>query len=153
MYKCEHYTDSIFYQLKQTARLCKYLGSTIFAKLNIPITLDEFAAMDIIMVNGEICQRDLAKLLLKDRPNTGRILDSLEEKKYIERFADTKNNRLVRRMKLTSEGESVFNMASEIIRNYVAKTPRAFSEDDKKQLKFLLQKFKESLEQEVEVNI
>ncbi len=153
MYKCEHYTDSIFYQMKQAARLCKYLGSEIFAKLNMPITIDEFAAMDIIMVHGEICQRDLAKLLLKDRPNTGRILDSLEEKKYIERFADTKNNRLVKRMKLTPEGKTVIDMASKIVQDYVAKISTTFSEDDKAQLKYLLQKFKESLEQEIKVNI
>lgn len=46
----------------------------------MPVTPDEFYALDAIMLNEGICQRELAKLILKDRPNTGRILDSLEKK-------------------------------------------------------------------------
>ena len=84
MYKCEHYTDSIYYQLEQTAKYCKYLGMQIFQKLDLPISLDEFVILDILIDNEEICQRDLAKLILKDRPCTGRLLNSLEEKGFIE---------------------------------------------------------------------
>ena len=76
----------------------------MFQNLNIPLTMDEFVALDVIQANDGICQRELAKLILKDRPNTGRILNSLEEKGYVERFVDTKNNRLVRKMILTEEG-------------------------------------------------
>ncbi len=153
MYKCEHYTDSIFYQFEQTAKFCRYLGMQIFTKLNISISMDEFTAMDVIMVHGEICQRELARLLLKDRPNTGRILNSLEDKGYIERFADTKNNRLVRRMRLTHEGKEVLKETSEVIRNYVSKLPRVFTDEDKTELKNMIIRFRQSLEQEVEVNI
>ena len=112
MYKCEHYTDSIYYQLEQTAKYCKYLGMQIFQKLDLPISLDEFVILDILIDNEEICQRDLAKLILKDRPCTGRLLNSLEEKGFIERFDDTKNNRLVKKMKfilnIFKDGEVVF---------------------------------------------
>ncbi len=153
MYKCEHYTDSIFYQLEQTAKFCRYLGQQIFQNLNLPITLDEFAALDVIMVHGEICQRELAKLILKDRPNTGRILNTLEEKGYIKRFADTKNNRLVRKMSLTPEGEKVTKEVSEFLRQYICKMPKIFSEEDKFTLINLIKKFRKSLEQEVEMKI
>ena len=70
MVDCEHYTDSIYYQLEQTAKYCRYLGMQMFQKLQLPVTLDEFAALDTILINEGICQRDLAKLILKDRPNT-----------------------------------------------------------------------------------
>ena len=55
----------------------------IFQKLDLPISLDEFVILDILIDNEEICQRDLAKLILKDRPCTGRLLNSLEEKGFI----------------------------------------------------------------------
>lgn len=153
MYKCQHYTDSIFYQFEQTAKYCRFLGVQVFQKLNMPISPDEFYALDVLMMNGNICQRELAKLILKDRPNTGRILDSLESKGYIKRFADTKNNRLVRRMRITDEGKKVTEETSERLREYISNLPKIFSDEDKNKLKELMIRFRESLEQEVEMKI
>lgn len=153
MYKCEHYTQTIFYQIEQTAKYCRFLGAQVFQKLNMPVTPDEFAAMDVIYAHGAMCQRELAKLILKDRPNTGRILNLLEEKGYIERFLDTKNNRLVRKMKLTSAGEEVTLNVSKALREYIEKLPKIFSENDKKDLMDLIKRFRLSLEQEVEMKI
>lgn len=153
MYKCEHYTDSIFYQFEQTAKYCRFLGVQVFQKLNMSISPDEFYALDVIMMHDNICQRELAKLILKDRPNTGRILDSLEVKGYIERFADTKNNRLVRRMKITDTGRKVTEETSERLREYISNLPKIFSDEDKNKLKELMIRFRESLEKEVEMKI
>jgi len=86
--KLEHYTDSIHYELEQTSRLMKILTKKLFEKLEIGITMDEYAALDTISINAGICQRDLAKLIIKDRANTGRILDTLEQKGFITRFID-----------------------------------------------------------------
>lgn len=153
MYKCQHYTDSIFYQFEQTAKYCRFLGVQVFQKLNMPISPDEFYALNVIMMHDNICQRELAKLILKDRPNTGRILDSLEEKGYIERFADTKNNRLVRRMKITDTGKKITEETSERLREYISNLPKIFSDEDKNRLKELIIRFRENLEKEVEMKI
>ena len=153
MYKCEHYTDSIFYQFEQTAKYCRFLGVQVFQKLNMSISPDEFYALDVIMMHDNICQRELAKLILKDRPNTGRILDSLDGKGYIERFADTKNNRLVRRMRITDTGRKVTEETSERLREYISNLPKIFSDEDKNKLKELMIRFRESLEKEVEMKI
>lgn len=153
MVDCEHYTDSIYYQLEQTAKYCRYLGMQMFQKLQLPVTLDEFAALDTILINEGICQRDLAKLILKDRPNTGRILNSLEEKGYIERYADTKNNRLVRKMKITEEGKRISAEVTKILKAYINKIPKVYSEEDKNKLRESIIRFRESLEQEVEIKI
>ena len=60
------------------------------------------------------------KIILKDRPSTGRILNSLEEKRLIKRFADTKNNRLVRKMKLTEEGEKFIRKSNKKLKDYLS---------------------------------
>lgn len=151
--KDKHYINSIYYKIEQTAKYCKYLGNQVFQKLNMPVTLEEFSTLDTISLYGEICQRDLAKLILKDRPSTGRILGSLEEKGYINRFADTKNNRLVRKTKLTQKGTEILNTASQVLRGYVDNLPDFLSQDDIKMLEESIQKFKKGLEQEVEMNI
>ncbi|RAI09496.1 MAG: hypothetical protein DK841_09220 [Candidatus Melainabacteria bacterium] len=153
MHNCEHYIESIYYQLEQTARYCRYLGSQIFQKLDMPVSMDEFVTMDTISLNDGMCQRELAKLILKDRANTGRILNSLEEKGYIERFVDTKNNRLVRKMRLTPEGREITTKVSKVLREYIEKLPKVLSENDKFEIMESLKRFREGLEQEVEMKI
>ena len=153
MHNCEHYIESIYYQLEQTARYCRYLGSQIFQKLDMPVSMDEFVTMDTISLNDGMCQRELAKLILKDRANTGRILNSLEEKSYIERFVDTKNNRLVRKMRLTPEGREITTKVSKVLREYIEKLPKVLSENDKFEIMESLKRFREGLEQEVEMKI
>ncbi len=153
MYECEHYIDSIYYQLEQTAKYCKYLGMQIFSKLDLPINLDEFVVLDTLLGHEGICQRDLAKLILKDRPCTGRLLNSLEEKGFIERFVDTKNNRLVKKMKLTPIGIKTTQDVTNVIKDYMDKLPKVLSDEDKIELINSIKKFRESLEKEVEMKI
>lgn len=66
----EHYTDSIYYELEKTARYCRFLGVQVFDKLGVDINPSEYATLDTISCNPGLCQRDLAKLILKDRANT-----------------------------------------------------------------------------------
>ena len=153
MDKCKHFTDSIFYQFEQTAKYCRFLGMQVFKKLEMPLSPDEFYALDVLLIKDNICQRELAQMILKDRPNTGRILDSLEEKNLIERFADTKNNRLVRRIKITEQGRFIAEEISRKLRNYITKIPKVLSDEDKQKLIDLMIRFREGLEKEVEMKI
>jgi MarR family transcriptional regulator for hemolysin len=149
----KHFINSIYYQLEQTAKYCKYLGNQLFEKLNLPIPLDEFVILDTVSIHGEICQRDLAKLILKDRPTTGRLLNSLEEKGLIKRFADTKNNRLVRKTKLTAKGEKLLEEMTKVLKDYFAGLPEILSGEKVLELKQRISEFREGLEKEVEMKI
>jgi len=151
--KDKHYINSLYYEIEQTAKYCKYLGTQIFNKLSISLSLDEFATLDTISIYGKICQRDLAKLILKDRPSTGRILNSLEEKGYITRFADTKNNRLVRKTSLTKDGAKILEKVTKILREYFNNLPEYLSQKDIESLSESIQIFRKGLEKEVEFNI
>lgn len=128
--KIPHYTESIFYELKQTARMMKFHAAQQFELLNIELTPEEYSALDTIMCNPELCQRDLAKLLLLDRANTGRILNKLEDKKYISRSADTKNNRLIKKVVITDNGiKKLDEINKKIIDKYTAITEKIPSEE------------------------
>lgn len=153
MDKCKHFTDSIFYQFEQTAKYCRFLGIQVFKKLEMPLTTNEFYALDVLLIKDNICQRELAQINLKDRPNTGRILDALEKKGLIERFADTKNNRLVRRIKITQQGKFIAEEVSRKLKDYIIKIPKVLSDEDKQKLIDLMIKFREGLEKEVEMKI
>lgn len=119
MSEFRHYTDSLYHDLEKTARLFRLFAVSVFKTLETDITPDEFITLDTILCNAGICQRDLAKLLLKDRANTGRILNALEEKGYITRFVDMKNNRLVRKMGVTESGKDAFCKITEDIKEHL----------------------------------
>lgn len=63
--KLLHYTDSIHYELEQTARLMRILTTQLFDRLSIELSPDEYSALDTVSINAGICQRDLAKLIFK----------------------------------------------------------------------------------------
>lgn len=151
--KVLHYTDSINYELEQTARLMKLLGIQLFDKLQLSVTPDEYAALDTVSVNAGICQRDLAKLLLKDRANTGRILESLEQKGFITRFIDTKNNRLVKKMGITEKGYKELDMINSKIKGHIENARGKITPKEVEKVQVVLKKFRKNLEQMVETNI
>lgn len=149
----KHYIDSIYYQLELTAKYCKSLGSQLIEKVGMSLSLDEVVTLDTLATNGEMCQRDLAKIILKDRPSTGRILNSLEKKGYIERVADTKNNRLIRKIILTKGGKNVLSEITLKIKEYLQNNPKNFSQKKISEMKDLMKDFREILKKEVEISI
>lgn len=151
--KILHYTDSIHYELEQAARLMKILTTQLFYGLKLEITPDEYFALDTVSINAGICQRDLAKLLLKDRANTGRILESLEQKGFITRFIDTKNNRLVKKMGITEKGYNELDLINSKIRTYIENTTGKISPKEVEKVQEVLKKFRKNLEEVVEINI
>ena len=116
----EHFTDTIFYQIELTAKYCKMLGQQIFDKYNMGISLEEYTVLDTLTEHRDLCQRDLAKLILKDRANTGKLLDALERKGYITRKLAIKNNRPVKIIDVTESGmQKVEDSAGRIRENYI----------------------------------
>ncbi len=148
-----HFTESIHYELEQTARLMKKLTTQLFDKLELDITPDECFTLDTISINAGICQRDLAKLILKDRANTGRILDTLEQKGFITRFIDTKNNRLVKKMGITEKGYNELNLINSKIKDHIKNTTGKITPKEVEKVQEVLKKFRKNLEQVVEINI
>lgn len=149
----KHYTESIYYDIEQAARYIKVLGAQLFERITDEFTCAEFVALDTISINNGICQRDLAKLILKDRANTGRLLDSLESKGYINRLNDTKNNRLIRRIEITEKGkESLINVTKRLEPLYFA-VIKDISKDEIDELRTKLKEFCKILSKVVEMEI
>ena len=99
-----HFRDTIFYQIELTAKYCKLLGAQVFEQFNIGLSVEEYAILDTLMAESCLCQRDLAKLILRDRANTGKLLDGLEKKGLIIRKLSMKNNRPVKLIEITDSG-------------------------------------------------
>ena len=126
----EHFTDTIFYQIELTAKYCKLLGAQVFEQFNVGLSVEEYSILDTLSVMDELCQRDLAKLILKDRANTGKILDCLEKKGLITRKLSIKNNRPVKLIEITEDGKRKVTEATKRIHpHYIAIKERIDNSD------------------------
>lgn len=117
----KHYIDTLIHLVERIYIYARIKGAQFFKELNIDVTIDQFIALDAIYCNKDICQRDLSKIILKDRSNTGRILNILEEKGFVKREIETKGKRLVKKVYITKKGEN-------LVEEYIPKLCLAFIE-------------------------
>lgn len=153
MTKPEHYIDTIYYDMELTAHAMRALGASLFEQLQFEVTPLEHAALDTIYCNEGICQRDLAKLILKDRANTGRVLDSLEEKGLITRFIDMKNNRLVKKMSVTEKGIEKLKFVNKKMEEYLNSISSEISDEEIQNLQQSIKRFRETILKVVNMQI
>ena len=158
--KAERFTDTFYYDLELTTKFLRLFSVEFFKKLNTKLSQDEFITIETILCNSGICQRDLAKIILKDRANTGKILNTLEEKGYITRFVDLKNNRLVRKMGVTEKGKEVYDEVTEKLKSAINKImadenhkKHIISDEEIEYVREILKKFRENLKQLVDIQI
>ena len=149
----KHFTDTIFYQVELTARYTKMLGTQLFGKLGAGLTIEEFSALDTISAHEELCQRDLAKLILKDRANTGKLLDSLQQKGLIIRVLAIKNNRPVKFVKITKEGLKVYTETYSKLEPHHKIVKERIANTDLEKLGELLRDLREILDDTIDIDI
>ncbi len=149
----KHFTDTIFYQIELTARYTKLLGTQLFGKLGVGLTPEEFATLDTISAHNELCQRDLAKLILKDRANTGKLLDSLENKGYVRRELTSKNNRPVKIVMITEEGLKIYQETYDRLLPHHQIVKERIANTDLAKVGELLRDLREILEDTIDIDI
>lgn len=149
----EHFTDTIFYQIELTAKYCKLLGQQVFEKFNLGISLEEYSVLDVLTINDALCQRDIAKLILKDRANTGKLLDALALKKLISRELTIKNNRPVKLVKITEEGLNKVNEIAGKARPNYNLVKEKINNRNLSKVGDLLKELREILKETIEIQI
>lgn len=140
-----HATDSILYAMEQTVTYFRVKGAQVFNNLNFGITSDQFFALDALYVNDGVCQRDLSKIILKDRSNTGRILGILEEKEFITRNVEMKGKRVVKKIYITEKGKKMVEECLPKLKSTFCSVLDSVSEEELKTLRVTLNKLRECL--------
>lgn len=148
-----HYVDSIFYAMEQTVTYLGVKGAQFFNQINIGVTVDQFAVLDAIYTNNDICQRDLSKLILKDRSNTGRILNILEKNGFITREIETRGKRLVKKVYITAKGKSIIDDNHEKLKNAFENIFEDISEEEFSNLRLTLSKIRNGLSKNTNMQI
>lgn len=149
----QHYTESVFYAMEQTVVYLRVKGSQFFNQLDVGVTIEQFTVLDTIYTNNDICQRDLSKLILKDRSNTGRILNILEEKGFIKRAVETKGKRLVKKIYITEKGTDLVEKTQPKLREAFSQVFEGISTEEFDNVREFLDKVKDKLSKITSIQI
>ena len=107
----------------------------------------------MLSAHSELCQRDIAKLILKDRANTGKLLDSLEQKEFITRELTSKNNRPVKIVKITNKGKKIYEETYEKLEPHHKIVKDKIANTDLSKVGDLLRELREILEDSIDIDI
>lgn len=108
------------------------------------ITPEQFAILALLQERNGLQQREIADLLLKDRPNITRILERMQNKKLIRRETDSKDRRAVR-VHLTTHGRKLFPEVEKVALDFRTQAYRGLSEAELNQFKETLHMISENL--------
>lgn len=148
-----HYTEGMLFQVRLTSRYLTLMGSQVFEKLKIPISFEEYLILDIISYNEGICHRDLAKMLLRDRSNLGKIAAKLEKLKLIKVKLDTRNNRAVKRIFITDKGHKLCDEIYDKVEPHISFVMSKMSKEEEELVSKSLMKFRQLLDELIETKI
>lgn len=89
-----------------TGVVMRALLSQTFSELKFELTQDQFIILDLIIENGELYQRQIAEITLKDRANVARIIKILEDKDLITKEEGV-NKRRIYKIRVTKKGKEI----------------------------------------------
>lgn len=147
------YARTLPYLIEKTSVYIRLKGSLLLNELGADITLEQFITLDAISGCKDLSQRDLAKILLKDRSNVTRILNILEKKELITRTVTNKGNRLVKQPRLTQKGCLVMQKYAEKMKNDLNNFLAQFNQQDLKIMENMLKAISEKISESANIQI
>ena len=143
------YEDSLFFQINSSSRYLHLAFEQLIKELNLGISPLEYLALTIIIDTKDCCQRDLARLILKDRANTGKLANTLSKKGYINIELKTKNNRPVKILTPSKKGlqinEKVRKITDPLYKKIESEMSKELMDNMVKNLKHLTNTVKNSI--------
>ena len=149
----ESYENSIFYIIHSCAKCFDKLFVDLLKQADAGLTSIEMLALGVIAEKNGCSQRDLARIILKDRANTGKIALSLEKKGMIKISLKTKNNRPSKILSATNKGLKLCTKLREIANPFLKKIIDEVSYSQINKAKETLKTLKTTVENTVKFDI
>ena len=147
------YARTFPYLVDKASVYIRLRGSSLLGELGADITLEQFITLDAISANNEVCQRDLAKILLKDRSNVTRIINILENKGLITRETTNKGKRAVKITHLTKRGVAVMEQLADKMKQDLNSLMAEFDSEELLITEKVLKGITEKISQKVKIQI
>ncbi|MBS1611739.1 MAG: MarR family transcriptional regulator [Bacteroidetes bacterium] len=138
--------QSVGFQFGEFMRVFRKVVVKRFQERETDITLEQFGILVKLMEDGMQTQTDIAGAVGMDKSAVLRIVDVLEEKKYVERVNDSEDRRK-KTLALTKRGKAKIEDAGKLFSTVIEDISAGVKESDMKSFMKTLGRMKENAEQ------
>ncbi len=144
----------IGFYVSQTSQYLKFGAISAIKQLDIddPLTLDQYEVLWVLLNHDGLYQRQLGQILLKDRPNTTRLVNILCKKGLVERREDADNKRK-HMVYITQSGKDKVNDLAPLKERLVNKVLKGISQEELDVTLATLEKIRFNLKDEFTMQI
>lgn len=139
-------------KLVRIGKMTRAIAVQKFTQEGHPITPEQMTVLAALIDHDGMYQRQISAITLKDRPNITRIINILEKMGLVTRKQDV-NKRKIYKIFITEDGRKVFDKVIPTALELWQKTIEGVPEDDLRVTLKVLQKFKENLEEDLNIQI
>lgn len=144
---------SIGYKIGLTSSYYKCAGMQLIKENGLTeITSEQFGILFVLYRQDGQYQRQLGQLLMKDRPNITRMLDTLEENEFLYRQKDEENRR-ISKVFITQKGRELVEQIIPQRQKIIKKALEGISEDEINMLLSTLEKIRKNLSDSFNIQI
>ena len=138
--------------LTQIGLLSRVFAIQSFSKNVCEITPEQFTVLAALKEHGDLYQRQISAITLKDRANITRIISILETQGFISRKVESQG-RQIQKVSITDKGSEMVEKALPFILDIWAKTVENIDEEEMNACFLTLQKIKENLQNNTTLNL
>lgn len=138
--------------LSQIGLLSRVFAIQSFSKNVTEITPEQFTVLSALREHGDLYQRQISAITLKDRANITRIISILEGQGFVTRKVESQG-RQIQKVSITEKGNEMFEKALPYILEIWAKTIENIDEEEMNACFLTLQKIKENLQNNTTLNL
>lgn len=139
-------------KLVRIGKMTRAIAVQNFTAKNFEVTPEQLTVLAALIDHDGMYQRQIGAITLKDRPNITRIINILEKMELVTRKPDV-NKRKIYKIFITDEGRKVFEKVIPTALELWQRTVQGVPEDELKITLKVLQKFKENLERDLNIQI
>ncbi len=121
-------------------RICETVSGRVHNHLkSVQLTTSQFGVLEALYHLGPMCQRDIAKKILKSTANLTTVIDNLEKRGLVKRERDEKDRRYFNVI-LTKKGEKLIRKIFPSHANGIVSAMENLTKSEQKQLGMLCKK-------------
>lgn len=139
-------------KLSRIGKMARSIAIQRFSAKGFEITPEQMTVLTALVEHDGLYQRQIGAITLKDRPNITRIINILEKMELVTRKSDV-NGRKIFKIFITEKGKKVFYNVLPTALEHWQDIIEGVSEEDLKITLRVLNKFKENLEKDLNIQL
>jgi DNA-binding MarR family transcriptional regulator len=130
-------SNVVFYSLDRAIRSYRRFAQANIDRAGVPITIDQWLVLRVILENDDLTQSEIAERVFKDQASVARIIALLTKRELLSAEPLPHDGRRTQ-MRVTEEGQRILDAVQPIVLQNRASALNGIAEDELSQLRHLL---------------